>query len=248
MAEGHIEVGENRGKKLRTIIRKIDGVEKHEEVVQVSEGHIIVDSGTIKITEGNVRVDGSTIYVSGGNINVSGSTIKLSDGTTIAEIDQIGALAVIELEHHKVHQGLFYIFTYQGTWDTDLHYCVMKTPSTQSVHCKIAVIASNPCEFNFYEDSTTNGGSTYPAYNANRQSSNISGLIFAVEPTVSDAGLKIDTSFVGTQNPRILIGGDTRPQAEWILKKNAEYTLAWQAAQAGTRVILLIEYYEVFPS
>lgn len=178
----------------------------------------------------------------------SSGRIIITDGTYDAEVDPLGYLAQIAIEHHKVHEGVFYTVS---DYDNNVliaspKYWLIRTPNTAvRFHTKINLETDTGSLLEFFENPTlTDDGAALTAYNNDRNSPNTSSLEFYSDPTVTNDGTRLVSARVGAGREKKL-GGVARPQAEFILKQNEEYLVKLTVDANGADVTINIEGYEV---
>lgn len=169
--------------------------------------------------------------------------------TDIAELRMDGsthAISTIEDEHHEVHKGNSFSFTYSLISDGDVSdHCAIafKTPATAPyMHMIITVSSTGSSTFTFYEAAavSVNPGANVAVYNRNRNSSTTSGVLsIETTPTANEMTTMTDTQFDGAtitegtvklvevslgggNGPRTL-GGGTRGAREWVLDAGVIY-------------------------
>jgi len=147
------------------------------------------------------------------------------------------ALLVIGYEHHEIHDGRGYVIgTYDADLDTDDELIIaFKTPDTlRYLHVLVDVENTVAGLFEILEGATiTNGtGSDLQSFNANRNSSNVSGILnieasptagkASKNPTITDDGTAIWQEILGaTKQQGALSSGGGRH--EFVLAPNTIY-------------------------
>lgn len=173
--------------------------------------------------------------------------VIITDGTYTAEVDSLGYLVAIEIEHHKVHEGIFYTVS---DYDNNVQvvtpkYWLIRTPANVNFHTKINIESDTGCLLEFFENPTINvDGVALPAYNNDRNSANVSSLDYFRDPTVGADGTRIQVARVGAGREKKL-GGVARIAAEWILQPNQEYLVKVTVDANGADVTMNAEGYEV---
>lgn len=157
-------------------------------------------------------------------------------------------LASIDLAHYKVHEGEHYTVSDHDA-DVDIagpkYWHIITPGSNIKLHAKIALLSDQAGLVEFFENPTvTNNGTILPSYNNDRNSIRATSGTFYYDPTVSSDGTRIDTSWIGAYNQKTRVGGDTRRQAELILKQNESYLLKFTPEADDAKVTMLTEYYE----
>lgn len=168
---------------------------------------------------------------------------QLMDGVDDATI-------VIDLAHHKVHQGEHFTFT---DYDADVDagagarkvWQITTPNSAKRFHTVISFFTSNAGLFEFNENPTLNvEGTALTAYNNDRNSASTTTLVMKYDTTLTADGTNL-TILQLTANSRTQIGGVGRSDVEWILKANEDYAIIFQADNDDTVVTIVIEFYEV---
>jgi len=186
------------------------------------------------------------------NVDANGNLIvRLTDGTDLSSLDPVdGALVTTTLDHHQVHDGVFYAVSGRtidlGSGDSiDLLLCAPATPDR--IH---AVIGFQPSAAGFTElwEGATGllSGSTLTAYNNDRNSANATVLTVYNEPaslTLATAA-KIETIEAGASKNN-QSGRSVRGGGEWILKQGTDYIARFVSDSANNDVSFEIQYYEV---
>ena len=97
----------------------------------------------------------------------------------------------------------------------------------------------------FAENPTINvAGTALTVFNNDRNSASVSTLTAKYDTTLTAEGTLLSTIIIGTSNPKTQIGGNARMSAEWILKANEDYALAFTADNNSTIVSMVAEFYE----
>ena len=106
--------------------------------------------------------------------NTGTPRVAISDGAHDAEVDALGYLATIEIEHHKVHEGNFYTAT---NYDDDVdiaspkYWHIIAPNTTVRIHIKIAIATDTAGLIELYENPTTSAnGTEITSYNNDRNS------------------------------------------------------------------------------
>lgn len=174
--------------------------------------------------------------------------IQITDGTYDAGVDFLGYLVAIEIEHHKVHEEVFY---FVSDIDTDVDtappkYWHIKTPdSSIRFHVKVNIETDTGGLVELFENpTTTDDGVALTPYNADRNSSNVSSVEFYRDPTVGADGTRLQVARIGAGRDKKL-GGVARPGSEWILKQNEQYLIKITPDADNAEVTINIEGYEV---
>lgn len=178
----------------------------------------------------------------------TGDKVKITDGTYDAEVDVLGYLVAIEIEHHKVHEGKFYtVSDYDSSVDTasPKYWHIITPDSSARAHIKIQVATDTGGLIEFYENpTTTNNGGALTAFNNDRNSGNSTTFNFYKDPTISSDGTLIEVSRIGAGREK-KIGGMARQPSEIILKQNEQYLIKATPDSNGASVTINIGFYEV---
>jgi len=172
--------------------------------------------------------------------------------------EETKALIVIDYAHHEVHNGNSYMAHYDLTTSSaNDHQTAIgfTTPNTTKwLHLLIRIAASSPAEFSIDEVPTIDDekGTALVAYNRDRNSSNISGILSLASTAVAGQA----TSYTNTQiaaasysagtiighyllaggkGPRV-VGGTNRGSQEIILKQNTKYLFLMQNIGANANL------------
>lgn len=198
------------------------------------------------IIGGNIPVNVDIISSLPAGDNIIGQ-VKITDGTYIAEIDHLGYLVSIEIEHHKVHEGVFYtVADFDVSVDTaSPKYWHIITPNTDvRAHAKMQIATDTGGLVELFENPTTTGnGDAIVASNNDRNSTNDATVNFYKDPTVSDDGTRIEVSRIGAGREK-KFGGEARQASELILKKNEQYLIKATPDANAAQISLNVGFYE----
>ncbi len=172
------------------------------------------------------------------------------DWRKAGELDESGYPIEISHDHHKIHEGEFYIV---DSIDGDVDIASPKiwtfvTPNNNSrIHIYFLGAASGAGTFALYEDaSVTANGSTISPINLNRNSSREAEMLFYEDSTIDDIGTFLMGVFVGTPGVGLTrIGGSGARTSEMILKKNTRYAVRFTPVSDNTKVSISFKWYEV---
>lgn len=162
-------------------------------------------------------------------------------------VDPTGARVTISYPHHEIHEGNHY--TTSGTTNIDAGTANATSfgihpPAGSGLHTLYLVSAQNSGLLQIYENATYSGGGTVTPFNNNRNSSNLCGGTFVVDPTIANLGTLIQSRYIGANAPGVRIGGETASRLEWILNPSYKY-LAWFVADnANTNVSAGLSFYK----
>jgi len=174
------------------------------------------------------------------------------------------ATVVIDAEHHEVHEGHMYHYTYINT-DVDIITPVQLTLTTPAefalgdewssavhggetyVHLAAEVYASGQVQVDFREGGTVTGGvdDTAAIKNRNRDLKEVN-LQSTIKTGVSlTGGTLLSVAIVGNAgNPVQRAAGTARTGLEWMLDHDEDYTLVITPAQNDTLVVVNFDFYE----
>ena len=127
-----------------------------------------------------------------------------------------------------VHAGnYFYIEGYVELDNTDTFFVKLVTPdTTEWAHFQWEINASGLLVTELYEGASggMTGGSSVTPLNANRNSSNTSSLVITSGVTApTTTGTTVSSISVGSSGWKSVVGGNTDPGYEMILKQNTTY-------------------------
>lgn len=184
--------------------------------------------------------------------------IKVTDGTYDAEVDKLGYLIGIDIDHHKVHEGERYTMSHYGTGknDGDSINIYIKTPnSAKRIHALFSYSASGAAFGFVYEDPTVTantGTNNQTPYNRERNSANAPTFIdnatvpnagkYGKDTTITGTGTILVTRYSGAAKAE---GADARGVHEFILKANAVYCFVVESDAAALTLQGEVEVYEV---
>lgn len=145
-------------------------------------------------------------------------------------------VTTIDIVHKRVHDGDgFNLDVYSTVTNGTPKYCQFET-GAKYVHLHVSRIADGTdtllCEF-FEEPTLTDGTTSVPIYNQNRNSSTATTVTAYSDPTsvISD-GTKLITNYLAGTNQAA--GGAVTNEIEWLLKPNTTYLHKMQNLSAGT--------------
>lgn len=156
---------------------------------------------------------------------------------------------VVDFAHHQIHEGEAYtcsllVSALANNASKDIRMTVgSATPTTRTPHLVAQVVADGAAEVYLYEGGTVTGGTALPAYNHNRNSTNVPGMVVAENPTVSALGSAIWVGLLtGSKQSS---GSSDRALDEWDLKASTTYLLrVTSTAAAGIKAVVRMNWYE----
>lgn len=156
----------------------------------------------------------------------------------------------IDHAHHEVHDGDSYIWCFA---DSDLDSTeavefIIVSPNTDvEPHFNWAVDFTGPITLTFTAEVTHTPVAPASGKCRNRRNQKTSGVtIDQVTGTFSTGGTNLITAYLGkasTGAARSIL--NVRETAEWILKKNAKYSLKITSEEDNMRVTALLGWYEM---
>jgi hypothetical protein len=181
-------------------------------------------------------------------LKVSGD-IRLTDNIYVAEIDSLGYLVTIPIEHHKIHEGNYYTVTdYSGDVAVAVSaQWLVKTPdTTKRAHLTSMFDSSGAAAVELYENPTVvANGVALTVINNNRNSLNTATVTVFRRPQTSADRTLLEKRFMGTNNNRTKLGGSARAASEYMLKQNEDYLFKYTPSGDNAIVAVNIEFYEV---
>lgn len=160
------------------------------------------------------------------------------------------ATVTIDLAHHKVHAEEYFTISDSDTIDSGAgarKVWQFTTPnSAKRFHFMVVFYSNLAGVLTFAENPTVNvAGTGLTVFNNDRNSIAVSTLTAKYDTTLTTEGTILTTIVIGTSSPKTQIGGNARLNAEWILKANEDYALAFTADNDSTIVSMVAEFYEV---
>lgn len=182
----------------------------------------------------------------------SSKLINSADETVRILEEVSDAISIIDIDHHRIHEGQFYEFFVQktslssgGTYDVSF-----TTSSSPYIHYRLANVSptADKLTMDLYEGNTISGGATITSYNRNRNSTATTTLIIVTSATITALGTNINKVLLGGGSDvgvnALKIGGTFNPQGEWILKPSTNYNLRFTngSSAANTFVVNNVFY------
>lgn len=183
----------------------------------------------------------------GGSYQADGlQRVKVWDEITVAEVDRIGYLVVIDELHHKIHEGkLFQIEHYDTDSDggdtTDTR--ILLKVGSKEVHFEFLAVADTEGELILSEAPTaSDNGTSLTINNRDRTSTLTSEVSAYYGPTITGDGLVLaDYYLPATQQST----GQTDSREEWILAPNTDYMVRFTPSSDNANVSIHIDFYEI---
>jgi len=159
------------------------------------------------------------------------------------------ATVCIELPHHKIHEGQHFTWS---TYDADVDsgapkYWRITTPNTTTrIHWEAVIATTESGVVQLYENPTINAaGTAGTIYNNERNSATTATATVFEDTTTTSDGTVIDNGVIGSGAGPQSVGGDTRTDAEWVLKQNEDYIVKFTPYNDNAKVTLTMLWYEV---
>lgn len=190
------------------------------------------------------------------------STVTISAGGSLVD-GMTSAARVIDYSHHEIHGGSSYVASVQqmvsdaGDRTTLGFTCA---PGTKRVHMFASVHCSEDALFVVRENASVSGGTTHPAWNRHRGSTNTStvfdissgdtGYITywpeANQSSVTENGNKLfETALVSGGGPQAPGGGNIRAESELILAPGSSYIFYTKSLDANDNYhSIILDWYE----
>jgi len=201
-------------------------------------------------TSGACSMDCVLKIKSGTNTLLGNPSVKIisEDGKTVADVDQFtNGLRVISTEHWKVHDGKYFI----TSWDVVVDSCcdldiLIKNPAVNFPHIRSFIIHSStaPVDIKVFEWTTVSDDwVALDVFNANRNSVTTNNLDFFSWPTITDKGaLRYSDAITGWKTTW---GATPDHLNELIFKQDENYLLRIDNKSGlDTDIIYQITFYE----
>jgi hypothetical protein len=166
------------------------------------------------------------------------------------EFDPLGGITTIEFEHHEVHEGNHFFYTYVDTdWDiVDVVEVLIVVPTDLVPHIEFVINAELDTNVKMYEGATHTPTTELTAYNRNRNSpkKNTTELHNHANDG-SDGTLISEWQFgisTGGGSNQIKAGGNTRGDNELILKAGTKYLITITSGTDNSVLSILLDWYE----
>jgi len=166
----------------------------------------------------------------------------------LAEVDQLGYLTVLEIEHHKIHSQKHYCATdYDADVDTGAKYWFVRTPATGALwHLTFEFNSSRHGLLEAFWNPTINVvGASVPFINNNFNSNNVATILCYRDPTVGADGNRFFVRTMGDDVVGASKGSADKieRQHERILKPSKDYLFKFTAITDNTRVSMEFDVY-----
>lgn len=183
---------------------------------------------------------------------MSGKTLITDWGSRGAHLDVLGHLPVIDVDHHRIHEG--HRFTTVDIDDVGVgaaapKYWLFRAPNLPLIHFIYSVHATYSGTVELFRGPTvTDDGTPLLVDNNNQNNSRMATMLAFSNPTVTDDGTLIGGMVIGSDgaatNNKGAIGGERDRKNERILKKNTDYVIKFTPILNDTRVSVRVEHYE----
>ena len=174
--------------------------------------------------------------------------VRIWDGTTITEVDPLGALSTVGTVHHKVHEGNSYtFFHYSADVDIASPLNVVMSIGSEEAHMTTEVKTDGGGEYAIYESPTISvSGTPITVFNRNRTSANTAKTTVTYGDTIGATGTKIASSYIFAVGGGVTrVGGEVRTDTERILAPNIKYLFRFTPSADNTKVNVRTSFYEV---
>jgi hypothetical protein len=195
--------------------------------------------------------DGEVMGIVANPLHVSGTVALAADeeGDGFERDETTGALTIITVPHHEIHEGETHLCSYKTPDGAPLAdnatIAFVVTVGAKECHMTAAGAVGGDFEGELREDVTYTGGTAVAIFNKKRSSSEGATATVVRDPTITDAGTLLENRFVpGGTGPQA-VGGVGGQRAEWILEPGRVY-LYRITNRAGNNQpgSLVLEWYE----
>lgn len=158
------------------------------------------------------------------------------------------AIRTIEYAHHEIHSGNHFKAGYQDvTMNTDdvIEILFAAPDTTKWGHWKLVAQSTGAATIEVFEGTTTsNDGTPVTRWNRNRNSATTSGILAYHTPTITSDGTMFATKWIGGTGFKADIGGESRGDAELVLKQNTKYLVRCTANADTIKCAIGGDWYE----
>ena len=168
----------------------------------------------------------------------------LLDGMKSADAD---SLVTISSFHAKGHEGKAFLIQHLFSAiadDASADLALTTGSGPEQTHVLISAVMEGKSEVFFYEAPTFTVGTGVTAFNRERASATVSGVVAVHTPTVTDVGTELSHGFIpagGKHDP----GAGAQGFSEWILKADTKYLLrVTNRSGAAIDVLSALHFYE----
>lgn len=158
--------------------------------------------------------------------------------------DVIGAVKIIDVDHHEIHEGESYVATYftSGVGSgSNVDVRVLAPDTSTRIHMLASAFGSVEFEFLIYEAGNVTVGTDLDAINRDRNSANTATIEIAHTPTVTTTGNLI---WNGRFGAGVKSGGEIRGENEFILDQNGTYLFRVTSRAASNSITMTFNWYE----
>lgn len=164
-------------------------------------------------------------------------------------LDISECITMIDIVHHKIHEGMFYSTSYYEKVGPATAINILLTVGSKSIHFIGEAVTDNPGILTFSKNpNITTGTSVLTCFNNNGNSSNTTNTILEVGGAYTSSGTILKTylfgSSSGTGGNKVSIGSSIGEREEAILPVGGKYLLRFVADSASTRTIIRTSFYE----
>ncbi len=215
----------------------------------------------LKVRQGSETLTGSPVLGAGNEVIGKVKVVHADDteGALISGVNYVpgksgidsvtNALDTIDYSQHEIHSGShYYIQGYIELDDTETFYVKMVTQNTTKwSHFIFNIKSTGICTTYFDEDATggMTGGSGVTPINNNRNSDNVSGVVFTSGVTACTGYAKrLESDKWGDTGFKQSIGGSGGREDELILKQNTVYCRSFVSGSDGNIIQFRASWYE----
>lgn len=158
-----------------------------------------------------------------------------------------GAGVSIDSVHHEIHEGDSYS-VYEGIalGVATREYLIVPPPADKEAHFTFSFSSSHDLDIFLYVATTRTGGTSVPVINRNGNSPNTALTTVAHTPGAGDDGTLIASGKIGSPSGpgQAGAGASASSRNEWTLKTGASYLLRLVSATSGSRITVMLDWYE----
>ena len=190
----------------------------------------------------NTKPDTYLPRTDGPDFRFKASSLLANENDNPITVDTVTrALTTIDYSHHEIHAGShYYIQGFVELASSGTFYVKLVTPNTTKwSHFIFDIKSTGITTATLDEDASggMTGGTVVTAINNNRNSSNLSSLVFTSGVTVATAYVtRLEDDKWGTSGFKETIGGGSSRDDELILKQNTIYLRCF-TSQADNNII-----------
>lgn len=159
------------------------------------------------------------------------------------------AATTLSYEHHEIHGGShYYLQGYLELNDTDTFYVKLVTPDTTKWSHFVYDIRSTGICTSYFDEGASGGmagGASVVPINNNRNSANVSGMVFTSGVTVATTyTTRIESDMWGAAGFKENIGGSGGRGDELVLKQNTTYLRTFISGADSNIIQFKASWYE----